>query len=497
MKQFTFFTFFLSLLFCSVLRAQPSSVEWDLLSGEEIPANKYRWFKKHHNGAVYRYKKSKNQVTIKKYSISPFKKLYELELERKEEGDKNYSQFIVMDNAVHVFYWQFDKKRKVLSRYVRKVNASGSIGPFKLIAEIPSSKSYKAVIGQRFSRDGKTLMLLKQFEVKKGENAKYGLEVYDEDYNKMWEDEITFPYTAKEFTIKKWSVTNDRAVVALMRSRDDQNKLSVNLVKFMGDSYEKLPVNFEEPVYSDDVMSVDLIPGKIVLHAWTHPKKSHKLKGLMVYTFDYKTWKETNRDVQKFSEKMNSRILNHSGHGWADGSLSSMEMRRAIPKKGGGFYILAEKQMTQKVEIDEKVTYLYYDIDIFVCSVDGHGNIDFMDVIPKFQEVKSERHFVNMSSFGYYADSQDNLHIFYTDHVENKNNMAGSGVELKAMKNPVKGAIMHVEVNENGIGKKNQVKLNSKVFTPKFRSGFPTEFGICLPVKVSNKVIKLGTLSVP
>lgn len=452
------------------------------------------------NGKIYQTGSNNAEFIVKRLDQQTYAEEYDVKVPKKLKNRR--SEFHYMEThhgVIDAFFKDFDKEAMKHQLKYRRIDKNGNLSAPRLIDEFEANSRRKGGFWNRFSQDQEKMVVVGYHIYEAEEKQKYTIAVYDWNFNLEWKAIHSLPYTDAEFTLEDLRVTNDGDVIIAGTYSNNADK-GITLFKFWKDDFKELLLETQVESLVNIKLKSDILPGKTQFYSWMTRDEQTGYDGYVMLTVDNETFEFTNEVVENFSDNILSNLTFEDRTFGKDRPFLDFEFKDVVSKSDGGFYVISEKNYTEVIttrdsEGNRQESYVYYDLDIVVMSVDNTGGIEFLSLVPKFQKVKSGKNHYVKTSYVYLLDAEDRLHLFYNDNPENLNYRPGGEERPELMKKPVKSAIMQYVIDVDGRGKKNLVKMNEKDFVPDFREYLNLGSEILLTIDVGRK-IRYAVLSV-
>jgi hypothetical protein len=297
------------------------------------------------------------------------------------------------------------------------------------------------------SRDSSKFLIYHELPFEHG-NQRFGVKVFDERFNTVWESEVEMPYEDDLMDIEDIEISNEGSVYILAAIYKDKRKSKrkgkpnytyqvIKLDKESGalSTFEiqvaekflidmNIALNVDEDLicggfYSNE--SSFSIDGSFFLrlNGLTHEIESQNFSP---FSFEFITAYMTDKEVKK-AHKQKSK-----GN---DLEMFSYDLRNTVLKDDGGAVLIAEQYQEYhgsytdgNGNMQSYIKYIYG--DIIAISMNPDGTIDWTVKVPKLQESRNDG--------GYYSSfasvvMDDKIFLVFNDNPRNLNIKTGKEIE--------------------------------------------------------------------
>lgn len=479
MKKFIHLLF-LSFLICSTAFGQSKSNKVRILKGPEQVVNKWSSF----NGIVgfdesgfYVVKSeypffSPGKITLEKYDRE-MHFIHSAELELKEEGRKKVLEKVLMlDGELYLFTSFFNRKKDKEYLFVQKINKETLEvdKPSRMIGEYDFAGgvfSFGGRIGITLSRDKTKVMVHVDTPNKSYEKDELVFKVFGSEMKEIWGEKVETPYLDKEFGSRGWKLDNDGNVYVIGlvydgkiitvggKSNDQYKILSY---RKEGGKPKMYDINADGKFISDLQLAID-DNGDLICAGFYSDESTFNVKGSYFFKMSGETQAVQSKSFKEFSiesmlsestEKEKGKAERNARKG-KDLELYKYHLDEIIIREDGGAILIGEQFYKETIssmampngENSSSDDYYYYN-DIVVVNLSPEGEIDWVELVPKFQRSVEDGGYY--SSY-VYAVANDNLYFVFNDHTGNLTRSEGDEVH------PAFGldnVIVLVEVDKNG-----------------------------------------------
>jgi hypothetical protein len=342
---------------------------------------------------------------------------------------------ILLKDKMFSLFSNTDLNNKINTLEIDEIDKSTLLpeGNEKTLAEISFEEGNKrntGGFGYSQSHDSSKVLVYYYMPYEKGQPQKFGMHVYNDEFEEIWKKEIELPYDDDLFDIVSYCVGNDGNVYVLGKVYEekhrDKKRGEVNYKYHVfyytnneNDTYD-VPIDSKSKFFNEISMSLNNNNQVICVGLY-----STSLGGVSEGTFylriDSKTHKVLADTQKEFSELMddNNNYSERKRKRKQDRVYRNYEFRQIIQKEDGGIIVVAEQYYVVVVTTTTKsstggtttkTTYYYHYDNILVLNIDKNGKFLWQKIIPKNQ--------VSADDGGYYSSftlavKDDNLYFLY------------------------------------------------------------------------------------
>ncbi len=336
----------------------------------------------------------------------------------------------------YLFYQQINKRSLNINKKYTK------------ISDIPTrSQNRDGFFDLHISRDSSKLLIYSKLPYKKGTPERFDLQVYNNQFELLWDKEIALPYDDENFTVEEYRVDNKGNVYLLgVNSRDRLRSRYRGAPTYQytilaytegGTDFEEYPIKFRDKFITDLTFRV-ADDGNLVCSGFYSERNSSGVRGTYFFRLDAETKKVYNKNLHEFEFNFRSEDLSNRrrakaakaesrGDDEKGAELTNYELDRLILRSDGGALLIAEQydEFQRQAGIDY-YTRMYgnnnlmqqvfiYD-DIIVVNIRPNGEIEWSARIPKHQMTIDDNGY-----FSSYAMTivRDRLFFIYNDNARN------------------------------------------------------------------------------
>lgn len=419
-------------------------------------------------------------ITIEKYNHQLKRLKYNrLSFEEENKKDRKFIDLILLKGELVLFTKNYDHtidKECLYVQTIDKEKLSVNGPPRRILENEPTypfqlqpwgiSYSLKGGFDIIFSNDSSKVAILIDLKNSGNENDKYAVKVFDNTINMIWEKEFTVDYIQGDFDLSSWTLDNDGNVYIAGLGENDKGKKDVfelNIL-FFSDNGAKIQKNVQEQkekYLSDLNLKVDE-EGSLIYYGFYSNEEDEDSDDIVgAYTLKFKkgTQEVVYEKYHPFSNDLIMSIYNNSEKSKAAKyikrgtplTLPNFKWREPILKKDGGVVLIAEqyyfyaKMGSAFPDMSSSSDQHFYH-DILVISLDSNGEVEWMNVIPKFQLATTYKKI----RYASYANVvlNDKLYFVFNDHYENIGRREDKDVIKIADRKDV--TVVIVEIDQTG-----------------------------------------------
>lgn len=347
-------------------------------------------------------------------------------------------RFREIGKKIYFFYSLYDKPSTTEHLYAREVDTEkgGFAGPaielIKVSEKITSSYGqYKFLID--FSEDESKIIVRYQYLSESKKNSinkqKFGMVVFDDKLEKVWENDVQMPYVESEVSVSDFTVDSKGRGYFLMRktAKAESIKESKNQENI---SYEIFEVTEEgkgeirdfklEGNVIRSIVMKENGAGNLVCAGYYSKPRSAQTDGAFSVVLDEKgEFSKPNlfefsvdfiKQYNRISERKEKKIKEKDEKG--ELGMNNLIMRRIQNMSDGSLLLTGEiYYVTSHTDSKGNTTYTYHYDDVILTKINKDGSLDWFKKIPK----RSTR-----GSFRQFA-SDSYVYIAFRDNVKNQN----------------------------------------------------------------------------
>lgn len=418
-------------------------------------------------------------VTYLEHYNASLKRTHFIELKLENNGKSMYfDKVIYSDDEIYLFAKFINKKLDKIFLFVQKVNKK-TLMPSGQLTKVAETE-YKGLLGGNFgeffytfSRDTTKLLIYNTLPVEKGKPQQFGLTVFDQSINKLWDKKISLPYDDELFDVQDYTVDNDGNVhivsVLYNEKRKEKRKGKPNYsyqifsIYNQGKEIKEYSIALEGKFITDMRMSVNN-QKEIVCAGFYSNKSSFNLEGTYNVKVDPQTKEITSKHMNEFgvdyldedvSEDEENNKSKKPKDNKKEKEMYNYKLHEILFSEDGNSYLVAEQyyvvQYTTttsdgKGGFRTTTSFHYYYNDIIVVRMSNDGKIVWVTKIPKSQSSANDGGFYSSYVL---AIINGKINFFFNDHADNINIVENQ--KPKPLQTQRTNSIMvRVELNDNG-----------------------------------------------
>lgn len=288
--------------------------------------------------------------------------------------------------------------------------------------------------------------------------------LYERNWKPVWDREVTMPYTEADMRpIAHRLVGND--VYLFARTKSGKPNPETKRVEFDGLSVFRIGESGKIEEHPLEIEGVNLFEitiadgdnGSILVAGYTRPSaRANTYTGYLTAVFNPESFALENVNMYSFKENLISAFESERTKRKLDKQIAKgkepgipyLELREAIQRPGGGWYLVGEQYHFYTVTVSNgkttTTTYHYLYMDVIISALEKDGTEAFTIKVPKNQHLVNTTYGAGISAFEY----EDKLYIFHLDHIKNKHlTESGTPVTYASMKD---AALMCITVDAEG-----------------------------------------------
>lgn len=390
-----------------------------------------------------------NQIYYSFLSLKYVREVYNLNMEKtnsvqydpKKTNNRVVKKIlgtILLKDKMFSLFSNTDLNNKINTLEIDEINKSTLLpeGNEKTLAEISFEEGNKRNTGgfsYTQSQDSSKVLVYYYLPYVKGQPQKFGMHVYNDEFEEIWNKEIELPYDDELFDIVSYRVGNDGNVYVLGKVYEekhrDKKRGEVNYkyhvfyyTKNENDTYD-MPIESKSKFFNEISMSLNNNNQVICVGLYT-TSLGGVSEGTFYMRIDSKTHKVVADTQKEFSELMddNNNDSERKRKRKQDRVYRNYDFRQIIQKEDGGIIVVAEQYYvvvvtstsTSSTGTSTKTTYYYHYDNILVLNIDKNGKFIWQKIIPKNQ--------VSANDGGYYSSytlavKEDKLYFLYNTPI--------------------------------------------------------------------------------
>ncbi|MBU3659621.1 MAG: hypothetical protein FGM14_07130 [Flavobacteriales bacterium] len=350
---------------------------------------------------------------------------------------------IIVNNKLYAFYSKIDNVSKINTLTVDEVDKSSLFNneDEKVLAEVSFEETNKrntGVIDFVLSPDSSKILVYYLLPFIKGEPEKFGMHVYSNEFEEIWNKEIELPIKDELFNASEYTIGNDGTVYLLGKVYEDVNKekkrgeVNYKFHIFIYNQNDEEPfdltIDTKKNFLNQTFLSINKKNELVCLGLYTSTLNGVN-EGTFYTRIDSKTHQVLASSQKEFSELMddNNNFSEKKRKRKQDRIYRNYVPKHFIQKEDGGVIFIAEQYYVVVVTTTStsstggtttKTTYYYHYDNILILKIDKNGKFVWQKIIPKKQ--------VSANDGGYYLSfalgiKDENLYFLYnTPRKESK-----------------------------------------------------------------------------
>lgn len=371
----------------------------------------------------------------------------------------NYEDMIIINNNLFLlssFHNKAKKKNYLFAQMInmRSLKASKTL---KKIGEIETrGVNREGVFGINISRDSSSILIYNELPYKKGKPERFSLKVYSDDFEEIWNKNISLPYNDDRFSVEEYRVDNEGNVYLLgviyqdrtRRRRQGRPTYQYTILAYTaaGQDKEEYKIGFNDKFITDLTFRV-ADDGNLVCSGFYSDRGTYSVKGTYFFRLDPLSKEIYNRNLKEFefdflteflskSKKRKAEKAERSGNTKKQAELYSYSLDNLVLRSDGGALLIAEQYFVERRDnrFDQFNTfgginarnnfnrggqdfdYYYHYNDIIIVNIQPDGEIEWTARIPKRQETVNDG--------GYYSSYamsivRDKIYFVFNDNGKN------------------------------------------------------------------------------
>jgi hypothetical protein len=368
----------------------------------------------------------------------------------------SFESIMYLDGKLLLFSSYYDKKLDKNFAYVNTITRDGKVNDDR--KEIDAIQAGKKKNAERFdfvlSHDRSHVLIYHNEPGEKNEQGKFSVKVLTPDLQIAWKKIITTPYTQELFWFSDFTVS-DGKVYMLSRIQDDKREKKDGLptYRYAILSYTEDDSKPREYIVSLDDKFISEISfevnedNNLVCAGFYSAYNSHSIGGAFCLIIDSKTKRVLVKSVKDIDGETFPHFVG-TDRAIKRKELVYYNLRRLMPKSGGGSVLVAEHFLEQEathtdISTGEKIEAFYSCYDgILLVNINENGEIGWVTHIPKRQTT---------GDMGYHSSFAMGIHenkiwIVYND---NRKNLTRPGEDIEPMDDLDKAEVILVTVDAN------------------------------------------------
>ena len=367
----------------------------------------------------------------------------ELKFEYKDKRLK-YDRIVKIKNRLFILGSFINRKSKKNYLIYQEIDPKTlkTIDGLKILGIIPFQKrgncgKFRFV----YSRNQKRVLIYHYLPYNKEGRYKLSFSVLDSNLNKLWQKEITLPYSEVLFAVKDFVVDDEGNVFVIGKKWKDKNKDVINekinftfaILAYKNNGKEKreYKLDLKDKMITQVKLTIDKRLNLICTGFYTNNKNYYSLGGSFFLKIDYElgdimvsNYKDFSFDYitslmgenEKKKAEKESKKLQKKGKTY---EMPKYDIDELIIRDDGGVLMIAERAYLEYYTITDASGHSHtsrlYDADnIIVVNFNPDGNIKWARKVPKYQVAGSPYYLSYVI-----AAHKDNLYFIYNDDIRN------------------------------------------------------------------------------
>ncbi len=321
----------------------------------------------------------------------------------------------IAHKANYLFVQSVSKKSLRLNKKIKKV------------AETPARDEYReGKFNFHISKDSSKVLIYSQLPNQKKAQERFSLQVFDNNFEQIWEKNISLPFPDNRFAVTDYRVDNKGNVYLLgilyentsgFLKRNTTYQYVILAYNENGEQEEQYDVSLRGKFITDLTFRVGK-DGKLVCSGFYSDKGTYSTKGTYFFHLDPKTREVSNKNYKEFefdfvteymSDRKKRKARKAKDGGRRDAELYQYSLNDLILRSDGGAVLIAEQYYVERDDnfnngfnspyygyynrynnFNNRVDYYYHYNDIIVVNIKPNGEIQWASRIPKRQETSND-----------------------------------------------------------------------------------------------------------
>lgn len=367
----------------------------------------------------------------------------------------------ISEHRYHLFVQEVDTQSLLPSRSLTSIAVSK-----------PKNMSVRVTYGFRLSKDDNHLLVYYELPHEKKQPNRYHFDIFDRDFQKRWEKEVSLPYPEEQFPIDEYHIDNAGNVYLLgvlynggpNSQRRKNLKYHYVLLTWLEQGLREGEYAIDLPgKYFSDLTLREDEEGNLVFAGIYSEKISNNIRGYYFSHFDPYRQQFSDIHHQPLDFDFLTADMSKSEKERAKKAESSQDARRVpelenyyldelILRSDGGAAIIAEQYALKVMNLDNPRTIYYIEQmetqhfkNIILINIHPDGTLQWTARIPKWQRAPNYNGILNSYAL---IVMDDKLYFLYNDNPRNYNPKRKTGNISKYKGN--KGAVVLAVLNSNG-----------------------------------------------
>ncbi len=393
---------------------------------------------------------AQQEVYIEKYTLDGLKlkeaKAVSLKFEKRL---RTFHELLKVNDAIYLItsYLNKAKKKNYLFAQKFKSNLEISDNLIKIGEMDLRNISREGVFDIEISKDSSKILVYHDLPFKRGESEKLALKVYDDEFNELWDKEISLPYPDDKFRIEEYRISKEGDVFLLgvkfydgvnIRRRGTPNYEYV-LLTYMEEGIKSKEYTLKDPTrFITDLTFEPTQKGEIVCSGFYSEKSAYTIKGTYFSRINILTEEVIAKNFKQFDFDFVTINYSNAKKNRAEKAASRNDKRKEaelyryalddlVLRSDGGALLIAEQYFVEEYytggAMGTRISngpgdrmYVYNYNDIIVVNINPDGSIAWSTLIPKRQ--------VTVNDGGYFSSYSkaivsDKIYFVYNDNRRN------------------------------------------------------------------------------
>lgn len=361
-----------------------------------------------------------------------------------QKNELDFEHMIIFHGKLYQLasYKNKGKERKYLFAQELDAETLKPIGEMEKISELSFADGSRRKSGSfeyAYSQDSSLALVLYDVPGNKTSRERFGMQVFKENLELLWEGEAFLPYRETDFDIQDYQLDNEGNVYVLGKLNTGKGKKGMPDIKLEVLKYSKgeedptvINVSVGQNKYVSDLYLAFKDNAIICLGFYTNDPNAGA-QGCFVQSIDKNSGEVVHQSLQEFeldfitlntTDKQKKKTEKKQEEGKEVG-MRTLTIRQVINHKDQQFVVVAEEYSVQVVTtttpmagggVARSTTTYYHYGDIVMFSFSRDFAIQWYQKIPKDQTTANDGGFY--SSF-FVQPTDERLLFVYNDHVDN------------------------------------------------------------------------------
>ncbi|MEM1322656.1 MAG: hypothetical protein AAGG75_20495 [Bacteroidota bacterium] len=367
----------------------------------------------------------------------------------------SFEDVFFLNGKIYLFSSFHNEAKKKNYLFMQEVSIR-SLAPrknLKLLAEMDTRNKKRGIFDNHISRDSSKILIYNQLPYKKKQPERFALRVYDNEFNELWNRDISLPYNDEKFSIEEYQVDNNGNVFLLGVIYEDKSRVRRNgrptyeytILTYTedGEDAQEYKIRLDQEFLTDMTFRV-ADNGDLVCSGFYSERGTYSVKGTCFFRIDTESKEIYNLNLKEFdfdfiteylSDKKKEKLKNaeRKGNKKKAPELYRYSLDKLILRSDGGALLIAEQYFVQIRDNFDRFNpafggfdpywngvrnqdYLYNYNDIIIVNIRPDGEIEWTGRIPKRQVTVNDGGY-----FSSYAMSiiRDKIYFVYNDNGRN------------------------------------------------------------------------------